>query len=309
MKLGLFQNWAGVQLITHSPANYFQFEPSIGKAIYEGLFGTFVSGSGIYNPVLWTMQIELFGSFLVFAITALFGQNRLRWVIYLALVAAVLRTEYLGFVVGMLLADLLATADRRADLARQIRRCGWGLLATGILLGGYTTYGNPAQTTYQLLFVQGWSVVENTFFWHNLAAFFVLVAILGLPRVQKWLSWRPLVYLGQKSFSLYLLHQITLMGLSTYIFSSLIPHFGYTPSVAITVLAYLSLTLLGAHYFEIYVDRAAISISAQVANWALTGAQAPGLIAMATPLKLIKKLLSGYAKTGSAIKVRFEGML
>jgi peptidoglycan/LPS O-acetylase OafA/YrhL len=69
------------------------------------MWGTFFAGDDTYNPVLWTMTIEFYGSMLVFAMALLFGSQRTQWTLYLAAAILFLNSYYLAFIIGMGLAD------------------------------------------------------------------------------------------------------------------------------------------------------------------------------------------------------------
>jgi len=49
-------------------AMYGNFDYSLMGAIYSGALRSFFVGESLYNPVLWTMKIELLGSFIIFLI-------------------------------------------------------------------------------------------------------------------------------------------------------------------------------------------------------------------------------------------------
>ena len=68
--------------------------------------GMFTSGQANYNPVLWTIQLEFIGSFLVFGVCFLFASSKYRWLVYLALIIAFMNVWLFGFITGMILADL-----------------------------------------------------------------------------------------------------------------------------------------------------------------------------------------------------------
>ena len=57
--------------------HYYDFTPDLSSAVNEGTWGAF-TGTVRYNLPLWTMQLELIGSFLVFGFLALFGQETAR---------------------------------------------------------------------------------------------------------------------------------------------------------------------------------------------------------------------------------------
>ncbi|WP_433946748.1 acyltransferase family protein [Paenibacillus sp. SN-8-1] len=81
-------------------------DPTIWAMWTEGLFHTFFTYGNKYNPVLWTMTYELFGSFLIFTFLILLGKLRIRYIAYPLLIYCFLDSYYLGFVLGLLLSDL-----------------------------------------------------------------------------------------------------------------------------------------------------------------------------------------------------------
>ena len=61
----------------------YQFSPTLSDALHQTTWVAFTTGYVEYNVVLWTMPIELVGSFIVFGFLALFGNLRNRGLIYL----------------------------------------------------------------------------------------------------------------------------------------------------------------------------------------------------------------------------------
>lgn len=86
---------------------YWTFTPDILDAIKQAVWNSFFLGGTIhYNPVLWTMTIEFYGSMLVFTMALLFGSLRSRWTFYLASAVLFVNSYYLAFVIGMVFADV-----------------------------------------------------------------------------------------------------------------------------------------------------------------------------------------------------------
>ena len=54
----------------------------------ESLYGCFLFGTNDYNGVLWTLQILFLGAYIDYALAALTGGRRFRWIVY-AIVAVV----------------------------------------------------------------------------------------------------------------------------------------------------------------------------------------------------------------------------
>ena len=147
-----------------------------------------------YNLVLWTMPIELVGSFLVFGFLALFGSLRNRWILYATVGVCLLaydKSYYLDFLLGMALCD------------------GW-------------VYCQRTQRAALSLFPALLAIALGLFAipWKPLAAVSIVGATVASPRMQQLLGARWLRILGQLSFGLYLIHMpvICSLGCGTYLF-------------------------------------------------------------------------------------------
>jgi peptidoglycan/LPS O-acetylase OafA/YrhL len=113
---------------------FLTFAPSIGQLLSFSLLKVFLaySGAETYDPPLWTMTYEFFGSFMVFALAACVRPAQLRTWLLAALFAAlaVLQTFFALFVAGVLLADLFGLESRPAVA----NRIGAALCVAGLLL-------------------------------------------------------------------------------------------------------------------------------------------------------------------------------
>ena len=117
-----------------SPLDQFlSFSPAIDGLLSFALLKVFVAYSGAesYDPPLWTMTYEFFGSFMVFALIAYLRPSRLRTLLLavLFLLLTALQTYFALFVAGILIADLfpLIGASTAANRAGAIL-CGAGLV-------------------------------------------------------------------------------------------------------------------------------------------------------------------------------------
>ena len=63
-------------------AAFNNFPPNLLTALKEGLFENFFLNKATYVGPLWTMTYEMLGSLLVFAFLALFGQDKVRYLLY-----------------------------------------------------------------------------------------------------------------------------------------------------------------------------------------------------------------------------------
>jgi peptidoglycan/LPS O-acetylase OafA/YrhL len=113
---------------------FLTFTPTIEGLLGFSLVKVFVAYSGAesYDPPLWTMAYEFFGSFMVFALIACVRPSRVRTLLLavLLLLLTALQTYFALFVAGILIADLfpLIRASTAAD------RAGATLCAAGLLL-------------------------------------------------------------------------------------------------------------------------------------------------------------------------------
>lgn len=157
-------------------AAYYQFEPSVGGALSNAVWGAFVRPCP-YNWPLYTMPVELAGSFLVFASLALFGSTRNRWLIGLILAGACWllgHPDLIFFIVGMAICDLCQRRDPSLSPT----------VATATIAASLVALRTAG----------------------GVAAAIVLAVVAFSPGLRRWLSLRPLVALGRMSFGFYVMH-------------------------------------------------------------------------------------------------------
>ncbi|NKI22956.1 acyltransferase [Paenibacillus dendritiformis] len=252
---GFYDDIQGITL--SSMPDPFAADTSAWVMIKESLFDTFFTYGSEYNPVLWTMTYELFGSFLIFAFLLLLGKRKLRFAVYALLIWHWIDSYYLGFVLGMLLSDLkhsgrnwLAALNRPWIIAV--------FVIAGIYLGSYP-YWAPQGTIYSILVWEapGFSFFE---FYHVIGSFLILTALLNPGPMQTLFNRKPFAYLGKISFSLYLVHLTIICSLGSYIFLQLHSALPYGMSVLLTMLMTLPVIFAAAHLFERFVDAKTLTL-------------------------------------------------
>lgn len=130
------------------------FHVDFSGALNQGVWRTFLKGESFYNSSLWTMRIEFFGSFLVFAGTVvIIGIQRIRkslapvGVALTLLLAALAPRYYLTFALGLTLAFLTSPLSpirlpNRSPLARaMLAALGLVLLGFSQPMGFYSLFG------------------------------------------------------------------------------------------------------------------------------------------------------------------------
>ncbi|BFH17860.1 acyltransferase [Paenibacillus dendritiformis] len=246
---GFYDDIQGITL--SSMPDPFAADTGVWAMMKESLFHTFFTYGSQYNPVLWTMTYELFGSFLIFAFLLLLGKRKLRFAVYALLIWLWMDSYYLGFVLGMLLSDLKHSGRNwLAALNRPWINAVFVLV--GIYLGSFP-YWAPQGTIYSILVWEapGFSFFE---FYHVIGSFLILAALLNSSRMQTLFNRKPFAYLGKISFSLYLVHFTIICSLGSYIFLQLHSVLPYGMSVLLTMLNTLPVIFAAAHLFERFVD-------------------------------------------------------
>jgi peptidoglycan/LPS O-acetylase OafA/YrhL len=205
-----------------------------------------------YNSPLWTLQIELYGSFLVFIFLLLFRKTKLRALAYLYAAVCFRGSLYHGFVIGILFADIVRNyGDSLKVWSRHF--ISWPLLAFGLIAASYPAYSSRADLTStfygffpQLPFLGGG--------YSMLGAVLVFGAVLLAPRLQFILSTPLFAFLGRISYAVYAVHFLLLGSFSSWLFLTLRHGLSYGASFLVVVLCSLSLLLVISYYLTKYVD-------------------------------------------------------
>ncbi|SFJ59737.1 Peptidoglycan/LPS O-acetylase OafA/YrhL, contains acyltransferase and SGNH-hydrolase domains [Paenibacillus sp. UNC496MF] len=243
--------------------------PTLAEVAWQTIWHTFFSYGMAYNPVLWTMTYEWFGSLSVFAVLLAFGGSRrhgwrlARLLAYAGGIGLSWNTYYLGFWLGMIACDWSPSRDRSASAGRSgaplrnlLRRSGIAagtLGAVGFYLGSYP-YVSPPGPWYDWLPVgQGFPLdPTGCRIW---GSFLLLLGLLLSPRVQHLLTGRAMRMLGRLSFSVYLVHFAVLCSWSSWLFARLHSAIPYPLAVAFTVLLSVPPIALLSIVFECLIDR------------------------------------------------------
>ncbi|MDE8346816.1 MAG: acyltransferase [Acidocella sp.] len=234
-------------------------------AVYEGLIGVFTRGQVHFDSPLWTMRIELFGSFAIFlAAPVLFAiQN---WPLRLALIAlamALAGTTYpvtyiSDFLVGTVLAILFAE-DRLPNFTN-IQAAITGLLALYLFSFTYEQ-SLLIHAPIKAIMPAG----DTSHFIWDIAAALTIMLLLGHPWLKRQFSKSWAVWLGLLSFPVYLLHTPIMLSVGASSFLSGLNRFGEAGSAMMAAIISLAITLLCAVPL-IWVDRAWTRVLANISR-------------------------------------------
>ncbi len=232
----------------------YQFTPSLFGALYHGLIGLHVSPKIVYNPVLWTISIELLGSILLFCMFALYPKlkNFISMSIVFSILAIVF-TSKLGkpdygmyislFFVGAIIH--LINCNLKSRTAKYI------FLLVALWLGSisiYTPEGQYLASTFSLNSFQLDATV------HSIAAIMLLLVVLSSQTLKKVLCARPILWLGKQSFSLYAIHSIVIFSIGLNVFTKLAPLYPFKLASFITYTVIFIVSLALASILTKYID-------------------------------------------------------
>jgi peptidoglycan/LPS O-acetylase OafA/YrhL len=239
------------------------------EAVFNGLIGAPLFGKASLNPPLWSIQVELIGSILLFAMLALFGRKAplllLGWFLFFANVlgyASPNMLYYFAFLAGALLNLALGWLRRHQAVSL-------GLFTLGLVGVGFS-YSAVFAPLHGLTLPRFQPLGPDfnaipRIFWHTLGSILLVAGTLGSRPIGMVLSARPLLFLGRVSFAMYLIHMPLLMSLGLWVARQAQKSgFAYAPAAGLAFLGYLACVLLLSAAFQRWVDAPAI----RLAGWA-----------------------------------------
>jgi len=214
--------------------------------------------------------------------------------LYVALLLSTFNTWYMGFVAGMILADLYANGK-----IVQVQR-GWKIIPTvllGLFLGGYPIMGATGtiyhfitpgivQRLFAPLIIINWNVIYLT-----IGATIIVASVLMAAQVANIFRKKFISGVGKYTFSIYLVHVPILYSFGMFAFVVLKQKLGlsYHASAILAIVLSIPFVTLAAVAFEKYVDSKSIGFSSRVANIILGYAKIPGRLTAS--LQALRRLL------------------
>ncbi|MEK4196131.1 acyltransferase [Paenibacillus sp. FSL L8-0323] len=256
------QEAGNLSLSTWWLATFWNFDVSFFDVVKNAFFGVFFKSDSKYNPALWTMTYELYGSFLVFGFAALFGKLKKRYLLYIIAVVLLYKTYYLGFILGLILSDLNVSGYINNYFIRK-SLFKVSFLVVGLYFASYPSAATVENSMY--IYIES-SDPFTIMTYHTFGAFLIMLVLLNSVKLQKMLSLKPFEFIGRISFSMYLLHLILIGSLSSYIFILLIDHVSYSVAVMISFVSTVPILLILSHFMYKYVDKQGIKLANSIYN-------------------------------------------
>ena len=241
------------------------------EAVFNGLVSAPVFGDASLNPPIWTIQVELLGSILLFAVYSLFGRRSYtQLIVWFLIFANVLGFRspnvlyYLSFLAGALLHPARVILERRAWISAVCFACG---------LAGVAYSLSPAFSFMDVIPIPNLAPYGPDFsqkkqlFWNSIGSVFLVAAAIGYHPFARVMSMRVPVYLGRISYALYLVHFSIMLSLPLWVLKLGLQS-GLTRGGA-TMLAfslYLVAAIVVAEIFHRLVDKPSIDLAFKLSN-------------------------------------------
>jgi peptidoglycan/LPS O-acetylase OafA/YrhL len=237
--------------------NYWTFTPDIVDAVKQAVWGSFFTGDDTYNPVLWTITTEFYGSMLVFAMALMFGVQRNRWTFYLAASVLFFNSYYFAFIIGMGFAD---TFNSKTSIFKTDNKIILSvILFSGLFLGSYPVGTVTNDSLYAFLNNGLFEIPKLTY--HILGAGMIMYVLLNSRWLQQIFSSPVPVFLGKISYSLYLIHFLIISSFTCALFLALRPILPYWITAFISCFLSVLLIIPLSYLFYRYVDMTGVELS------------------------------------------------
>lgn len=182
-----------------------------------------------YDPVIWTIPLEFYGSFVCYLLLLLFARvpsntTRMSMIATFSLLSMVLGSwNNFCFSAGMFIADFNLHQDENKSTPRfrtpNNRKLLSVLAAIAFYVAGMPTLMYPeAKTnpmfgyeTLRSLVPMGLHMEDHARFWWSISGVTLLFCISQLPGLKRVFETNMCQYLGRLAFSLYLVHQFCLV--------------------------------------------------------------------------------------------------
>ncbi|MBD1584432.1 acyltransferase family protein [Pseudoalteromonas sp. S16_S37] len=240
-------------------------EFSLVDAIYNGAIDVFfISGESAYNPVLWTMKIELIGSFVVYALCL----NRLTLkipylaVVFLILIVVGVQQQIVSPKLGLGLMSFFGGYFFSLYGKQLSTKIAFAFLLVGMYLAG----AHNTSSSYQFIHMFLGNYTYNLA--NFMSGFFIVYAILFNSRLNSAFSGKLSVFMGKVSFSVYLIHIPIIATFSMFMFNNVFAiteH--YNLSAMLTIISSIGVIYLFSLAFYYTVDAKGMALSNKFAKY------------------------------------------
>ncbi|MEB3753388.1 acyltransferase [Acinetobacter sp. MD2(2019)] len=232
---------------------------TLAQAAYEGSIGAFLFAQSGSNWVLWTMQIELFGSILLFVLLLLYHYQKALFFlgsILLPLLGFFINERFFLGLFSFVIGSYMYLYGRKIPAI-----VGWPMFLLGLYFAGAHNSSHAYRWIYE---VMGWRTYDYCNFFSGIL---IVYSILLCEKLSDLFDRPAFIYLGKLSFSIYLLHMMMIYLVCLPVFNILmVLHLNYDLSVLLSVMTCLISILLVSALYSRYVDDFAVRVSQRFAK-------------------------------------------
>jgi len=238
-------------VVTNSSWLASQYKESVSVAylIQLVLIGGLL-GDGILMLPLWTLRVEFIGSMALLGLLALSPKNRQVHCLAIAGAGVVLANPSGVVFILCFIAGALCNWIKVGRNAARI------LFFAGLIFGSYQPFGVD-------YFLPNWGDDPKSFY-NAVGGVCLTLSLCRGGILSHFLKHDYVQYLGRISYSMYLLHFVTLCSIS----SSIVVAFdGSAIGLMLAFVVYIGVTIIFSHVFTIFVDDAAVRYSRKFSKW------------------------------------------
>jgi len=225
-------------------------------ALYDGSIKSFFLGYSDYNWVLWTMRIELFGSFGLFLLLYLRERKAVfSWLLPILTILLCLDLDYLGYAAFLIGSLFYFHKKNLSNFAASL------CLLLGLYFAGVHNTSHVYQWFYDVL-------NDNTYEILNfLSGPLIVMSIMWNQKLAEAFSNRVTIYLGKLSFAAYLNHILILFVVGLPLFQYLLElNWSYAWAAGTTCVAVVILTIAFSEVFYQVVDKNTMKLAAKISD-------------------------------------------
>lgn len=239
------------------------------RAIFNGLVGTPLFGNVTLDGPLWSIQVELIGSLILFGTLSVLGKHPfwfIAWFLFFANILGYGKMNdlyYVSFGAGALL-NLARNWLQKHEIP------SIALVILGLIFVAFNHFYiyRPIQVIplpnflpYGPNFADGGALTAELW-WHTIGSILLVAGIIGSRHAAALFSMRLPTFLGRISFSVYILHWPIMMSLGLAVaWGAQKAGFSYASSATIAFFAFMGATIALSVIFERYIDLPSIKLA------------------------------------------------
>ncbi|ELL3272841.1 acyltransferase [Escherichia coli] len=230
-------------------------------ALYNGFVSAILFCDRSYNIIIWTMQVEFFGSLIIFGLTPLI--SRIKYKVLLLTIGALVFVCLSPSKIGCSYASFLIGSAIYHLKTKPTKLMGYTTLLIGLYFAGFHNKSNSYSLANDLLTFSTPGGISNSYYISNMISGFLIVfSVVKVGVIQPIVTSRLSLYLGKVSYSAYLI-QIPVFYVVTQLFFNFSIESGldYITSALIACLFSIVSIYAISNVFYRFVDKRSIKVS------------------------------------------------